>query len=87
MEDLRVLGNLLKVPDFDYQSSEEVRDELRECTAVEAPEQLADIEAASALSVKPAGLSVPINSVDALVRRAESLQLTRSAKPGWRKTA
>jgi len=84
---LRVLGNLLKAPDFDYQSSEEVRDELRACTAVEASEQLAEIEAASALSVKPAGLSVPINSVDALVRRAESLQLTRSAKPGWRKTA
>jgi len=84
---LRVLGNLLKAQDFDYQSSEEVRDELRALPVIERPEQPADIEAAAALSVKPAGLSVPGNSVDALVRRAESLQLTRNANPGWRKSA
>ena len=84
---LRVLGNLLKAQEFDYQSSEDVREELRALPVVESPEGISDIDAASALSVKPSGLSVPVNSVDALVRRAESLQLTSNAKPGWRKTA
>jgi NADH-quinone oxidoreductase subunit G len=84
---LRVLGNLLKAPDFDYQSSDEVCEELRGKVVVESPGQATAIEAASALSVKPSGLSVPVNSVDALVRRAESLQRTSNAKPGWRKTA
>ena len=84
---LRVLGNLLKAPDFDYQSSEDVCEELRAETMAKLPEGAPNLEAASAVSVKPSDLSVPLNSVDALVRRAESLQRTCNANPGWRKTA
>jgi NADH-quinone oxidoreductase subunit G len=84
---LRVLGNLLKAPDFEYQSSEEVRDELRALAFDDKPAQVTEFEKATAAAVTPSDLEVPINSVDALVRRAESLQSTHDAAPGWRKTA
>jgi NADH-quinone oxidoreductase subunit G len=84
---LRVLGNLLKAPNFDYQSSEDVCEELRAAAVGKLSDEIPDLEAASAVSVKPSDLSVPANSIDALVRRAESLQLTKSANPAWRKTA
>jgi NADH-quinone oxidoreductase subunit G len=84
---LRVLGNLLKAPNFDYQSSEDVCEELRAAAVGKLSDDIPDLEAASAVSVKPSDLSVPANSIDALVRRAESLQLTKSANPAWRKTA
>ena len=84
---LRVLGNLLKVPNFDYQSSEDVCEELRAEPVGKLSDAIPDLEAASAVSVKPSDLSVPANSIDALVRRAESLQLTKSGNPAWRKMA
>ena len=84
---LRVLGNLLKAPNFDYQSSEDVCEELRAEAVGKLSDAIPELEAASAVSVKPSDLSVPANSVDALVRRAESLQLTQNANPAWRKTA
>ena len=84
---LRVLGNLLKVPGFEYQSSEEVRDELRALAFDDTPAQVMELEVAAAVAVKASDLDVPIYSVDSLVRRAESLQRTQDATPGWRKTA
>jgi NADH-quinone oxidoreductase subunit G len=84
---LRVLGNLLKVPGFEYQSSEEVRDELRGLAFDDTPAQVMELDVAAAVAVKPSDLDVPIYSVDALVRRAKSLQCTQDAAPGWRKTA
>jgi NADH-quinone oxidoreductase subunit G len=79
---LRVLGNLLNLPGFEYTSSDQVTDELRR-----------QIEAASAATVQPsartlqakrqsAQASVPevaLYGVDALVRRSPALQSTPEA--------
>jgi NADH-quinone oxidoreductase subunit G len=87
---LRVLGNLLNLPGFEYQSSEDVREELRAaCTAPHS----ADYRGAHA--VTPAGAAgaavaagqvrvadVPMYQTDALVRRAPSLQKTREGRSG-----
>jgi NADH-quinone oxidoreductase subunit G len=82
---LRVLGNLLNVPGFDYDSSEEVRDE-----ALPGP-NVADrlnnhvdgIALQSLQSARNGGLQrvsdVPIYAADALVRRATALQMTHDA--------
>ncbi|HET7792594.1 MAG TPA: NADH-quinone oxidoreductase subunit NuoG [Rhizobacter sp.] len=83
---LRVLGNLLGVKGFEYETSEEVR-----------AEALGDVSTiASRLSNKTAGAvtaslaaaqglervaDVPIYATDSLVRRATSLQLTADARP------
>ena len=82
---LRVLGNLLNVPGFDFDNSEAVRDEL-----------LAGLKLADKLDCRIVGVAlqaaaggnrqglqrvsdVPIYSADALVRRANSLQSSRDA--------
>jgi NADH-quinone oxidoreductase subunit G len=81
---LRVLGNLLSAPGFDYETSEAVRDEA-----------LAGVDVAAQLNNHLQGVSVhpsvpgttglqrvaevPIYSADAVVRRAESLQKTHDA--------
>ena len=80
---LRVLGNLLNVAGFDYDSSEQVRDEV-------LPGDVADrlSNQVSGVVVQPqpaaeAGLQrvadVPIYAVDGIVRRAPSLQQTADA--------
>ncbi|HJP04077.1 MAG: NADH-quinone oxidoreductase subunit NuoG [Gammaproteobacteria bacterium] len=84
---LRVLGNLLDVPGFNYVSSEEVRDELRSLPYRATDATQTELEAAAAVSVKASELDVPMYSVDALVRRASSLQQTQDSVPEWRKTA
>jgi len=83
---LRVLGNLLKLPHFDYQSSEQVLAELRaECTAL-APGAYSGRHAVppagdGARSAPPLTVTdVPMYQVDALVRRAVSLQRTRDGR-------
>jgi NADH-quinone oxidoreductase subunit G len=79
---LRVLGNLLQLPDFDYQSSEQVREELR--AAIEAAPALhhAGPFTASAPPAVEALIDVPMYQVDALLRRSASLQATRIALAG-----
>jgi NADH-quinone oxidoreductase subunit G len=83
---LRVLGSLLSLPGFDYDSVEAIRNDLPRAdeidnwlsnathTAIEAPG-----------TPGPDGLEriadVPIYAADPLVRRAPSLQKTRDAKP------
>ncbi len=81
---LRVIGNLLDAPNFDYVTSEDVRDEIAG--------QLGDIEPDNAYNgegiiAKPNGadepsgeIDVPIYSVDSLVRRATALQMTIEAR-------
>ena len=80
---LRVLGNLLDAPGFDYETSEEVRDE--------AHEQFGDVTVDTAYSgnaALPAAAGddargapeVPMYRVDGLVRRARALQLTPEAQ-------
>ncbi len=82
---LRVLGNLLDVPGFDFETSEDVR--AAALAGIDIAARL-DNRAAGATSAAPAahgGLErisdVPIYSTDPLVRRAPSLQLTRDALP------
>jgi NADH-quinone oxidoreductase subunit G len=80
---LRVLGNLLGLPGFDYDNSEQVRDE-----AVKPGEVAAKLDNRLAgVALQLAGASgglqriadVPIYFSDAIVRRAASLQRTRDA--------
>ena len=79
---LRVLGNLAGVANFDYQSSEEVREELRiRCADIVAQSY------AGTHDVKSSGadlrvVDVPMYAIDAVLRRAPSLQRTREGKLG-----
>ncbi|HKB60431.1 MAG TPA: NADH-quinone oxidoreductase subunit NuoG [Gallionellaceae bacterium] len=82
---LRVLGNLLNVTGFDYETSEQVRDEALGGGDVVAKlnNGLMAAPAASASTPVQAGLQrvadVPIYAADAVVRRAASLQATADA--------
>ena len=77
---LRVLGNALGVPDFDYQSAEDVRDALRRELGDPAPPDngyrgsfAVSLDAAETVLEE---IDVPIYAVDALVRHSEPLQQT-----------
>jgi NADH-quinone oxidoreductase subunit G len=82
---LRVLGNLLNVPGFDYDTSEAVRDEVLPNKDVTG--KLNNHVAGIALQTPAGGNSqglqrvsdVPIYFADAVVRRATALQKTRDA--------
>jgi NADH-quinone oxidoreductase subunit G len=77
---LRVLGNLAGVADFDYQSSEEVREELRAlCGGVVATSYQGSHEP-KAPSEDARVVDVPMYAVDAVLRRAPSLQRTKEGK-------
>jgi NADH-quinone oxidoreductase subunit G len=84
---LRVMGNLLDIEEFDYDCSEAVRDELLGLEGSFSGYTDADLESTTALKIKPADLDVPIYSIDALTRRAISLQQTVDAEIDWRKSA
>ncbi len=80
---LRVLGNLLELPECEYSSSEEVRDHLRSMLAADVGP--GDYQGCFEASSAPAGvtlpeLDVPMYQIDALVRRADALQQTRTAR-------
>jgi NADH-quinone oxidoreductase subunit G len=98
---LRVLGNLLNLPGFEYQSSEDVREALRKtCSAASTgalaegapPAPMANIPLAptryqgshqvapSAIAAGTEVIDLPMYQVDALVRRAPSLQKTREGR-------
>ncbi len=80
---LRVLGNLLSVGNFDYQSSEQLRDELRALLDKATPSVFLDTFAASATTVVEALRDVPMYQLDPVLRRARSLQLTLAGRtPG-----
>jgi NADH-quinone oxidoreductase subunit G len=80
---LRVLGNLLKLDGFDYVSSDQVRDELRSrCEDIELDNTVSEAPTVKLPKVGSAlmrAADVPIYAVDALVRRAPSLQKTHDA--------
>ena len=77
---LRVLGNLAGVPQFDYQSSEEVREELRAlCGDVAASSYQGSHEVRGSASDARV-VDVPMYAVDAILRRAPSLQRTKEGK-------
>jgi NADH-quinone oxidoreductase subunit G len=81
---LRVLGNLLNVDGFDYETSEAVRDELQAMLGEIVPHNT--YEGTSALSQLAGAddaahvLDVPMYAIDGLVRRATALQLTPEAR-------
>jgi NADH-quinone oxidoreductase subunit G len=82
---LRVLGNLLNLAGFDYQSSEEVCEELRARCAQLTPQGYAGAHAANAADEAAGGgelrlVDVPMYQTDALVRRAPALQKTREGR-------
>jgi len=81
---LRVLGNMLDIPGFDYNNSEAVRDEV--LVGTDLPAKLGNVlhgVSAQTATWDVAGLQrvsdVPIYATDAIVRRAASLQKTRDA--------
>jgi len=76
---LRVLGNLLALPGFDYNSTEEVRKELESAAAGRQP-SAAGQRAVTATSADVDLAPLPIYGGDALVRRAGSLQRTGLAR-------
>jgi NADH-quinone oxidoreductase subunit G len=77
---LRVLGNLANVEGFDYQSSEEVREEVRAlCGCVAATSYQGSHEVKGGAE-EARVTDVPMYSVDAVLRRAPSLQRTKEGK-------
>jgi NADH-quinone oxidoreductase subunit G len=80
---LRVLGNLMNVEGFEYQSAEEVLNEVRARCADVHP---ALYQGTHAVTSAPAGahdaglIDVPMYQTDALVRRAPALQRTREGR-------
>ena len=80
---LRVLGNMLDAEGFDYQTSEEIRDELRAAVGNIA---LSSVYTGSTAVEASAGngadsvLDIPMYRIDGLVRRAGALQLTPEAR-------
>ncbi|MGY4829542.1 NADH-quinone oxidoreductase subunit NuoG [Sphaerotilaceae bacterium SBD11-9] len=82
---LRVLGNLLGVKGFEYETSEEVRAEALGDVSAIASRLSNKVAAAAATAAALQGLErvadVPIYATDSLVRRATSLQLTADARP------
>ncbi len=80
---LRVLGNLVGEPEFDYVTSEDVLAEVRELMEAAAPDNR---YAGTSAFAKPNGadapadeIDVPLYSIDSVVRRARALQLTPAA--------
>jgi NADH-quinone oxidoreductase subunit G len=81
---LRVLGNLLELGGFDYLSSEDVREELKQQVGGLAPSNQAPgwyaAPAAGEDAVPTRIGHVPIYAVDPIVRRADALQQTADAR-------
>jgi len=81
---LRVLGNLLNISGFDYDSSEQVRNEVCEKLGQKTADTLNSWHVPSDLTARKVdGLQriteLPIYAADMVVRRASALQLTRDA--------
>jgi NADH-quinone oxidoreductase subunit G len=81
---LRVLGNLLNLPGFDYVSSDQVTEEVRQQvseTSIAAPKAATrTLQSKLPLSASPADNEVGLYQIDAIVRRAPALQETRDAQ-------
>ncbi len=80
---LRVLANLLELPGFDFESSQEVLQQIQGAQAAQVPAGNLDNSSTSAIELA-AGQGAPavasIYQLDGLVRRATSLQLTADAR-------
>jgi NADH-quinone oxidoreductase subunit G len=80
---LRVLANLLELPGFDFESAQDVLQQIPGADSAQVPEGLLDNRSQATVDLTPDG-SVPmvasIYQLDGLVRRATSLQLTADAR-------
>jgi NADH-quinone oxidoreductase subunit G len=76
---LRVLGNLLELPGFDYQSSEAVRDELKSRLEA-APQPLFRAAVALQAAATEAVMDLPMYQIDPVVRRSAPLLRTRDGR-------
>ncbi|MDH3748120.1 MAG: NADH-quinone oxidoreductase subunit NuoG [Gammaproteobacteria bacterium] len=80
---LRVIGNLVEAPEFDYVTSEDVRDEIAAAVGDVNPDNAyagnRKIAKPNGADVSPDDIDTPLYSVDGMVRRAEALQLTAEA--------
>jgi NADH-quinone oxidoreductase subunit G len=77
---LRVLGNLLQLPGFEYLSSDQIRDELKAAVSgVTANNTYSAASGFKGMAVQMP-LDVPMYGSDPLVRRANALQLTAEAR-------
>jgi len=83
---LRVLGNFLHLKNFDYESSQEVSEEVKsllEMSYTPPARELMDIGFLSKDKITMSRIGeIPIYSVDGLVRRAEPLQTTQALVEG-----
>jgi NADH-quinone oxidoreductase subunit G len=88
---LRVLGNLLSLEGFNYDSSEEIRNEVLGAKTLEGLDLSARLNNRAALRLEPPQVAdalrglqrvadVPVYFSDAIVRRAEALQQTTDAR-------
>ena len=79
-----MLGNLLGIDDFDYLSSTEVRDELKEQLGEITPDNTyrrkAGCDKPNGEDAPASEIDIPIYEVDGIVRRATALQLTPEAQ-------
>jgi NADH-quinone oxidoreductase subunit G len=80
---LRVLANLLELPGFDFESSQDVLRQVQGAQSAQVPADRLDNSTTAAIQLA-AGQGVPavasIYQLDGLVRRATSLQLTADAR-------
>ena len=81
---LRVLGNLLKIPDFDYASAEEIRAVVQTLAAAVQPDNTVAVTAIppaiTAAGIALRDLDVPMYQTDGILRRAVALQQTQVAR-------
>jgi NADH-quinone oxidoreductase subunit G len=78
---LRVLGNLLQLADFEYQSSDAVRDELK--TRLEStPQPVFAPPAVLQPAATDAVADMPMYQIDPVLRRSAPLQRTRDGRAG-----
>ena len=80
---IRVLANLLELPGFDFESSQDVLKQIEGVQSAQVPAERLDNSSTSAIQLG-AGQGIPavasIYQLDGLVRRATSLQLTTDAR-------
>ena len=83
---LRVLGNLLSLPGFDFESSQDVLKQIPGAGADRLPAEILGNRTGGNIDLQRTSGSVPsvarIYQLDGLVRRAPSLQLTADARTG-----
>ena len=77
---LRVLGNLVEAPGFDFVTSEDVLGEARAAFGDSGPGKARPGKGTVKAGAAAAETDVPLYAVDGLVRRARALQLTPAAR-------